>query len=67
MTPALPLAGIQVIEIGGGAAGATVRVTALDQRQWLAGIVRADLPAEQAYAAYLGAGRATAATGAAAP
>ena len=67
-TSPLPLAGIQVLETGGGAAGAycgrlladagaTVRVTALDERQRLAGIVRADLPAEQAYAAYLGAGK----------
>ncbi len=64
----LPLAGIQVLEIGGGAAGAycgrlladagaTVRVTALDDRHRLAGIVRADTPAEQAYADYLGAGK----------
>ena len=64
----LPLAGIQVLEIGGGAAGAycgrlladagaTVRVTALDPRHRLAGIVRADTPTEQAYADYLGAGK----------
>ena len=64
----LPLAGIQVLEVGGGAAGAycgrlladagaTVRVTALHTQRRLAGIVRADLPAEHAYAAYLGAGK----------
>ena len=64
----LPLAGIQVLEIGGGAAGAycgrlladagaTVRVTALDEPHRLAGIVRADTPAERAYADYLGAGK----------
>ena len=64
----LPLAGIQVLEIGGGAAGAycgrlladagaTVRVTALNERQRQAGIVRSDSPAERAYAAYLGAGK----------
>ena len=66
----LPLSGIQVLEIGGGAAGAycgrlladagaTVQVTALDDRRRLAGIVRADRPAERAYAAYLGAGKHT--------
>lgn len=65
---ALPLAGIQVLEVGGGAAGAycgrlladagaTVRVTALDEHRRLAGILRADTPAERAYAAYLGAGK----------
>ena len=64
----LPLAGIQVLEIGGGAAGAycgrlladagaTVRVTALADSRRLTGIVRADTPAERAYAAYLGAGK----------
>ena len=64
----LPLAGIQVLEVGGGAAGAycgrlladagaTVRATALDEQRRLAGIVRADIPAEQAYAAYLAAGK----------
>ncbi len=64
----LPLAGIQVLEIGGGAAGAycgrlladagaTVRCTALDETHRLAGIVRADSAAEHAYAAYLGAGK----------
>ncbi len=64
----LPLAGIQVIEVGGGAAGAycgrlladagaTVRVTALDDARQSAGIVRADLAAEHAYAAYLDAGK----------
>ena len=64
----LPLSGIHVLEIGGGAAGAycgrlladagaTVRVTALNDRQCLAGIVRTDSPAERAYAAYLGAGK----------
>ena len=64
----LPLAGIQVLEIGGGAAGAycgrlladagaTVRVTAFDEQHRLAGIVRADTPAERAYADYLGAGK----------
>ena len=64
----LPLAGIQVLEIGGGAAGAycgrlladagaTVRVTALNECQRLTGIVRNDSPAERAYAAYLGAGK----------
>lgn len=64
----LPLAGIQVLEIGGGAAaaycgrlladaGATVRSTAPDEARRLAGIVRADTPAEQAYAAWLAAGK----------
>lgn len=73
---ALPLAGIQVLDIGGGAAGAycgrlladagaTVRVTAVDETRRLAGIVRADTPAERAYAAYLGAGKQALPTGAA--
>jgi crotonobetainyl-CoA:carnitine CoA-transferase CaiB-like acyl-CoA transferase len=64
----LPLAGIQVLEIGGGAAaaycgrlladaGATVRSTAPDDARRLAGILRADTPAEQAYAAWLAAGK----------
>jgi crotonobetainyl-CoA:carnitine CoA-transferase CaiB-like acyl-CoA transferase len=64
----LPLAGIQVLEIGGGAAGAycgrlladagaTVQVTALAEHRRLAGILRADSAAERAYAAYLGAGK----------
>ncbi len=64
----LPLAGTRVIEIGGGAAGAycgrlladagaSVSVTALHEDRRLAGIVRADQPAEQAYAAYLAAGK----------
>jgi len=68
MATPLPLAGIQVLEVGGGAAGAycgrlladagaTVRVTALDESRRLAGIVRADTAAERAYAAYLGAGK----------
>ena len=64
----LPLAGIQVLEIGGGAAGAycgrlladagaTVRCTAVDDSARLAGILRADTLAELAYAGYLGAGK----------
>ncbi len=64
----LPLAGIQVLEVGGGAAaaycgrlladaGATVRCTALDEARRLAGIVRADTPAEHAYAAWLAAAK----------
>lgn len=64
----LPLAGIQVLEVGGGAAaaycgrlladaGATVRSTALDEARRLAGILRADTPAEAAYAAWLAAGK----------
>ena len=64
----LPLAGIQVLEIGGGAAGAycgrlladagaTVRSTAVDETRRLAGILRADTPAEAAYAAWLAAGK----------
>jgi crotonobetainyl-CoA:carnitine CoA-transferase CaiB-like acyl-CoA transferase len=64
----LPLAGIQVLEIGGGAAaayggrlladaGATVCSTALDDTRRLAGILRADTPAEQAYAAWLAASK----------
>ncbi len=68
MDSPLPLAGIQVLDIGGGAAGAycgrlladagaTVRVTAVDETRRLAGIVRTDTPAERAYAAYLGAGK----------
>ena len=70
MTPTspLPLAGIQVIEIGGGAAGAycgrlladagaQVLAIALSEAHRQAGIVRADLPTEHAYAAYLAAGK----------
>nr|MDH4391192.1 CoA transferase [Aquabacterium sp.] len=64
----LPLAGIQVLEIGGGAAaaycgrlladaGATVRSTAVDEAHRLAGIRRAHTAAEQAYAAWLAAGK----------
>jgi crotonobetainyl-CoA:carnitine CoA-transferase CaiB-like acyl-CoA transferase len=64
----LPLAGIQVLEIGGGAAGAycgrlladagaTVHCTAVDNSARLAGILRADTLAELAYAGYLGAGK----------
>jgi crotonobetainyl-CoA:carnitine CoA-transferase CaiB-like acyl-CoA transferase len=64
----LPLAGIQVIEIGGGAAaaycgrlladaGAQVISAALSEDHRQAGIVRADLPTEHAYAAYLSAGK----------
>ena len=64
----LPLAGIQVIEIGGGAAaaycgrllvdaGAQVISVALSEAHRQAGIVRADLPTEHAYAAYLSAGK----------
>ena len=70
MTPKnpLPLAGIQVIEIGGGAAGAycgrllvdagaqVINIALSEAHRW-AGIVRADLPAEHAYAAYLAAGK----------
>ena len=66
--PPLPLAGIQVLEIGGGAAGAycgrlladsgaTVRVSTVGEATRLAGIVRADTATEHAYAAYLGAGK----------
>ena len=66
----LPLAGIQVLEVGGGAAGAycgrlladagaTVRCTAFSEAVRLAGIQRADTRAERAYAAYLGAGKHT--------
>jgi crotonobetainyl-CoA:carnitine CoA-transferase CaiB-like acyl-CoA transferase len=64
----LPLAGIQVLEIGGGAAaayggrlladaGATVCSTAVDDARRLAGIQRAETPAEMAYAAWLAAGK----------
>ena len=64
----LPLTGITVLEIGGGAAGAycgrlladagaTVRSTALDEGRRLAGIQRADTAAERAYAAWLAAGK----------
>ncbi len=64
----LPLAGIQVLEIAGGAAGAycgrlladagaTVRSTAVDDSRRTAGILRADTLAELAYAGYLGAGK----------
>lgn len=67
-TTPLPLTGIQVLEIGGGAAaaycgrlladaGATVRVSALDESRRQAGIVRADTPAERAHAAWLAAGK----------
>ena len=62
------LAGIQVVEIGGGAAGAycgrlladagaQVINIALSEAHRQAGIVRADLPTEHAYAAYLAAGK----------
>ena len=70
MTPTspLPLTGILVVEIGGGAAGAycgrlladagaQVINIALSEAHRQAGIVRADLPTEQAYAAYLAAGK----------
>ena len=67
-TSPLPLAGIQVVEIGGGAAGAycgrllvdagaQVINIALSEAHRRAGIVRADLPTEHAYAAYLSAGK----------
>lgn len=65
---ALPLAGLNVLEIGGGAAaaycarllvdaGASVSVTALSDSQLLKGIVRSDDPLETAYAEYLLAGK----------
>ncbi len=64
----LPLAGIQVLEVGGGAAagycgrlladaGATVRCTAVDDSRRLAGVLRADTAAELAYASWLAAGK----------
>lgn len=64
----LPLAGITVLEVGGGAAaaycgrllvdaGATVRSTAMDEARRSAGILRADTPTEHAYAAWLAAGK----------
>jgi crotonobetainyl-CoA:carnitine CoA-transferase CaiB-like acyl-CoA transferase len=66
--PGLPLAGITVLEVGGGAAGAycsrllvdagaTVRSTAQDDAHRHAGILRADTPSEHAYAAWLAAGK----------
>ncbi len=65
---ALPLAGIQVLEVGGGAAaaycgrllcdaGATVRCTALHDSRRLAGVLRADTPTELAFATWLAAGK----------
>lgn len=64
----LPLSGLTVLEIGGGAAagycarllvdaGASVSVTALSDAQLLKGIVRSDDPLESAYAEYLFAGK----------
>ena len=64
----LPLQGTTVVEVGGGAAaaycgrlladaGATVWVAALSESHRSAGIVRDDNPTEQAYAAYLAAGK----------
>jgi crotonobetainyl-CoA:carnitine CoA-transferase CaiB-like acyl-CoA transferase len=64
----LPLAGIQVLEVGGGAAaaycgrlladaGATVRCTALDESRRLVGVLRADTATELAYAGWLAAGK----------
>lgn len=64
----LPLAGITVLEVAGGAAGAycgrlladagaTVRSTALDEARRTTGILRADTPTERAYAAWLAAGK----------
>lgn len=64
----LPLAGITVLEVGGGAAGAycgrllvdagaTVRSIALQEDRRLAGILRADTPTEHATAAWLAAGK----------
>lgn len=64
----LPLAGVRVLEIGGGAAaaycgrlladaGASVSSTALSEPQRLAGIVRSDDVAEHAYGAWLAAGK----------
>jgi len=64
----LPLAGVQVLEIGGGAAaaycgrlladaGASVGSTALDEHRRLHGIVRADDPGDRAYGAWLAAGK----------
>ena len=63
-----PLAGLRVLEVGGGAAaaycghlladaGATVQVTTWHESRRLAGIVRDEQPAEQAYAAWLDAGK----------
>ncbi|RCW73989.1 CaiB/BaiF CoA-transferase family protein [Pseudorhodoferax soli] len=62
------LAGVRVLEIGGGAAaaycgrlladaGADVHSTALSEALRLAGIVRADDPLEQAYGQWLAAGK----------
>lgn len=64
----LPLAGVRVLEIGGGAAaaycgrlladvGASVHGTALSEAQRLAGIVRCNDAAERAYGAWLAAGK----------
>lgn len=64
----LPLAGIEVLEIAGGAAaaycgrlladaGATVSVSALHEQRRLAGVLRADTATERAFAAWLGAGK----------
>lgn len=64
----LPLSGITVLEIGGGAAaaycgrlladaGATVTTTAVAGDDRLQGVVRSDGPAETAFAAWLGAGK----------
>lgn len=64
----LPLSGITVLEIGGGAAGAycgrlladagaRVIATSVHEAQRLAGIVRGDGEAEAAYATYLAAGK----------
>ena len=66
--PQAPLAGLRVLEIGGGAAvaycgrllvdaGAQVSATALSEAQRLAGIVRSEHAADSAYAAYLSAGK----------
>lgn len=66
--PRLPLSGLSVIEIGGGAAaahcgrlltdaGASVTWTALTEDERLAGLVRCTDPLESAYAEFLGAGK----------
>ncbi|MEN9317392.1 MAG: hypothetical protein RIS35_3785 [Pseudomonadota bacterium] len=67
-TTPLPLAGITVLEIGGGAAaaycgrlladaGARVTTTALAGDDRLAGVIRSAAPADAAFAAWVGAGK----------
>lgn len=69
--PELPLAGITVVEVAGGAAaaycgrlladaGASVVVAAAGEGQPAGGLARVASPAESAYAAYLSAGKRTA-------